>query len=880
MATITGLTAAEVEERKQAGQVNSKTERVTKSYPQIIIDNLCTGFNLLLLILGVALIVTNREPIVIGSFSILQGVAYALAVTGIILLNVIISTVQECKAKRRLDKIALLLTPKVTVLRDGVTSVISQEEIVKDDIIVLSAGDQALVDGELLQESYLEMDESLLTGESHTVRKKVGDTIYSGSYAVVGDGLYRVDAFAQDSFASKIVASAQKQVKKKTPLQMETTTIMVMLMALAILYSLVAAAVFLISGKGIGVVVETVAVILEIVPIALFLLIVISYMIAAIRMADSGVLLQDSSAVESISHVDTVCMDKTGTITTNKLRFHDAVYLDDSDVESAISAYIGSIGGKNRTIEALEGRYGPKQYEAVDEIRFSSERKYSAAKIVVDGKAHSYYMGALSSLGPHMGDTSRIEGIVSDYSSRGLRTVLFAESVSEHDMDPDADIPELKPLAVFAIEDEVRSDCRETIDVFLKNNMDLKVISGDDPATVNALFTIANIPGDRKIVSGDRLAELSSKRQDASDRVAAIKAGVPEGSSTPELDAVQAEFRQADKEYIDCILGTNIFGRMKPDQKEEVIDTLRANGRYVAMVGDGVNDVKSLKKANVGVALESGSGAARGVADMVLVKDNFSALPKALVEGKRTVSGMRNILKIYISRNLVLAILIAMTLIFLNRAPFNPMQNMFYSLFAVGISAFFMSFWAKPSDNSELVLPKVLRYALPTALTIAVFGLIIMAVFDYLMSEGILTFAGYDEYGIEQAASGLVILFLTFCGILQLLVVDPHFRIFSIDGEVHKDWKPLALMALLSVTSILVYNSGVFCTLMSIPAIPIWLQLSMIGLAFVWLLVQHVVLKWNKFTFMEDALESWYLRFLEKNRQKENEKFNKSQSSK
>ncbi|MBR1973212.1 MAG: HAD-IC family P-type ATPase [Candidatus Methanomethylophilaceae archaeon] len=352
MATITGLTAAEVEERKQAGQVNSKTERVTKSYPQIIIDNLCTGFNLLLLILGVALIVTNREPIVIGSFSILQGVAYALAVTGIILLNVIISTVQECKAKRRLDKIALLLTPKVTVLRDGVTSVISQEEIVKDDIIVLSAGDQALVDGELLQESYLEMDESLLTGESHTVRKKVGDTIYSGSYAVVGDGLYRVDAFAQDSFASKIVASAQKQVKKKTPLQMETTTIMVMLMALAILYSLVAAAVFLISGKGIGVVVETVAIILEIVPIALFLLIVISYMIAAIRMADSGVLLQDSSAVESISHVDTVCMDKTGTITTNKLRFHDAVYLDDSDVESAISAYIGSIGGKNRTIES------------------------------------------------------------------------------------------------------------------------------------------------------------------------------------------------------------------------------------------------------------------------------------------------------------------------------------------------------------------------------------------------------------------------------------------------------------------------------------------------------------------------------------------------
>ncbi|MBO5669571.1 MAG: HAD-IC family P-type ATPase, partial [Candidatus Methanomethylophilaceae archaeon] len=527
----------------------------------------------------------------------------------------------------------------------------------------------------------------------------------------------------------------------------------------------------------------------------------------------------------------------------------------------------------------LEGRYEPKQYEAIDEIRFSSERKFSAAKIVIDGKVHIYYMGALSSLGPHMGDTSRIEELVSNYSSKGLRTVLFAESVSDVELESDSDIPELRPLAVFAIEDEVRPDCRETIDVFLKNNMDLKVISGDDPATVDALFTIANIPGERKIVSGDRLAELGSKRQEASDRLASVKSGVADGKTTPELEAVQEEFRQADKEYVDCILETNIFGRMKPDQKEEVIDTLRANGRYVTMVGDGVNDVKSLKKANVSVALESGSGAARGVADMVLVKDNFSALPKALVEGKRTVSGMRNILKIYISRNLVLAILIAMSLIFLNRAPFNPMQNMYYSLFAVGLSAFFMSFWAKPSDNSELVLPKVLRYALPTAFTISIFGLLIMAVFDYLMLEGIFTFDGYDQYGVEQAASGLVVLFLTFCGIFQLLVVDPHFRIFSIDGEVHKDWKPLALMVLLSVTSLLVYNLDASCTLMSIPAIPFWLQLSMIGLAIVWLFVQHITLKWNKFTFMEDALESWYLKFLNKNLQKENERFKESHSS-
>lgn len=853
MATINGLTAAEVEERVSAGQVNSKSERVTKTYPQILIDNLCTGFNLLLLILGLALIATDPHT----------GLINAVAVTGIILMNVIISTLQECKAKRRLDKIALLMTPKVTVLRDGVASIIAQEGIVKDDIIVLAAGDQALVDGTLIQESYLEMDESLLTGESHTVRKKVGDTIYSGSYSVVGDGLYRVEKFADDSFASKIIASAQKQVKKKTPLQMETTTIMLMLMSIAIVYTIIATVVYILVGRGLAEIVKTIAVILEIVPIALFLLIVISYMISAIRMADSGVLLQDSSAVESISHVDTVCMDKTGTITTNKLKFNDVVYLDDSDVDAAISAYIGSIGGKNRTIDALEAKYPGVKCHVYEEIRFSSERKYSAARIEFEGAPRTFYMGALTAIGHRIGDASEIERTIAEYSSGGLRTVIFCESKEDLPLDSDSDIPELKPLAIFAIEDEVRPDCRETIEVFLQHNMDLKVISGDDPATVDALFTIANIPGERKIVSGDKLAELSTRRKNASEALASRNKGTAPSE-------VVSEFMEADRAYTECILETNIFGRMKPDQKEEVIDTLRTNGRYVAMVGDGVNDVKSLKKANVGVALESGSGAARGVAEMVLVKDNFAALPMALVEGKRTVSGMRDILKIYISRNLVLAILIALTLIFLNRAPFTPVQNTFYSFFAVGVSAFFMSFWAKPSDNSDLILPKVLRYALPTALSISVIGVGIMIAFDYIFENAIYTFPGYDRYGVEQATSALLVLFLSFCGIFQLLVVDPQFKLLSIDGTVHKDWKPVILCVVLSITSLIVYNIDIFLGLMTIPSIPLWLQFSMVGLAILWVFLQHLILKWNKFTLFEDIIERWYLKALDKYLAREN----------
>lgn len=863
MATITGLSSAEVTERVKAGQVNSTNTRPTKTYPQILIDNLCTGFNLLLLLLGAALIIT--DPV--------KGLINALAVSGIIFLNVIISTIQECKAKRRLDKIALLLIPKVTVIRDGEPTVVSQEQIVKDDVILLSAGDQALVDGTLLEENYLEMDESLLTGESHTVRKKVGETVYSGSYCVVGDGMYRVEAFGDNSFASKIIASARKPVKKKTPLQMETTTIMLMLMSIAILYSVIATVAYLLTGRSVAEILQVVAVTLEIVPIALFLLIVISYMVSAIRMADSGVLLQDSCAVESISHVDTVCMDKTGTITTNKLKYKEEHLFDDpAYVEASLRAFVGNVGGKNRTIDALEERYPGIHYEKLQEIRFTSENKYSAAKLMIDGKVRTFYMGAFSVLERHMSNAPGMADIVSRCSTMGLRSVVFCEAVDDIDIEASVGFPQLKPLAVYVIEDEVRSDCRETIEVFLENGMDLKVISGDDPVTVDALFTIANIPGERRIVSGDQLAELSARRTSLKARLSnfASSEGV---AKTPSYLAIEKELQEVDAEYNDCILNTNIFGRMKPDQKEEVIDVLRSNGRYVAMVGDGVNDVKSLKRANVGVALESGSGAARGVSEMVLVKDNFAALPKALLEGRRTVSGMRDILKIYISRNFVLAILIAMTLIVFNKPPFNPVQNTFYSVVAVAVSSFFMTFWAKPSDNDDLILPNVLKYAIPTALSIALFGLCIIAVLDIAFMEGYLYFPGFDKYGtFEESTSAALVLFLTFCGVFQLLVVSPYFKLFSLDGVVHKDKRILALIVCLSVIALFCYNFGPTLRLMSVPQLPFWLQIQMVALAFLWLFVQRWIMKWRRIQTLDAGIQRRYLKALESNQRREDEK--------
>ena len=867
---VKGLTSAEVEEHIRRGEINSVEPIVSRSYSDIIVKNVCTTFNLILFILGAILLILD-EPI------------NALAATFVIIFNICIATLQEMKAKRRLDKIALLMRPKVTVIRDDEEKIIDQSEIVKDDVIVLNAGDQALVDGEILEDEYLELDESLLTGESHTVRKHVGDSVYSGSYCITGKGYYRVTAFGENSFASKMLVSAKKYKNKMSPLQIETSAVTKLLMTIAFIFFALLLVLSLIKYHTWEEIEKNVllnlVIVLDIVPIALFLLIVISYMIAAIRMADSDVLLQRSNSVESMSHVNTVCMDKTGTITTNKLIFKEmTTYIEESEAKDIIRLYANSTGSVNKTIEALIKEFGEEQVEAIDEIRFSSERKYSAVKFMYRGEETCIYMGALSSLGRHL-DVD-VSEIINDYSSKGLRTVLLTKgNTKDLYVDGKETIPDLTVVAVIAIEDEVRPDCRETLGVFMENGMDIKVISGDDPHTVDALFTIAEIPGDRKVLSGE------------------------------ELDALEG------REKVDAILETNIFGRMKPDHKEMIIATLKSEGRYVAMVGDGVNDVKSLKMANVGVALQSGSGAARGVADMVLVNDNFGALPKALVEGRRTVSGMRDILKVYLSRNFLLTVLVFFIMFVFASAfeygatPFLPTQATVYAFISVSIPAFLMTLWAQPDESKEAVLPEVMRYAIPTAIVAGAFALIVYLTFYILTMDGFIEFTyttreflmlGWPSYIEGDEAENIVNLFrnydvpyiegvttiddfprdkavarmaevyarnamLLFCmlqGISQLFMVTPYWKCFSIDGHLHKDIKPTLLIFLLYAIVAAVYyivsvNDVAFEWLPLITFPPEYVAV-IIGAVVLWLFTNILVLRKGWLGFITEAVDKWY----------------------
>ncbi len=841
---LTGLTSKEVKERMASGDVNSVEQAVSRTYKDIIVKNVCTTFNLILFGLGAALLILG-EPM------------NAMAATGIILLNVLVATLQEIKAKRRLDKIALLLRPKVTVLRDGEEFEIDQSKIVKDDIIHLEAGDQALVDGELLFAKSLELDESLLTGESSTVRKKEGDEVYSGSFCVTGDGYFKVTKFGADSFASKMLSSAKEYNSKNTPLQMETSAITKLLISIAGVYMVLVVILAIVKAYDLGAIINSAIIVLDIVPIALFLLIVITYMIAAVRMADGGVLLQRSNAVESLSHVDTVCMDKTGTITNNNLVFRELVSFDESqDSKQLIGAFATVTGSKNRTIQAISKEFGNIDCKLLEEIQFSSERKYSAVRIEINGVETSLFMGAWSSLKNKCKDSKNVEELIENASSQGLRNVVFCTANPEPLFDgTDYVMPELKLLAIVNIEDEVRPDCRETIGVFLENGMDLKVISGDNPETVDALFTIAKIPGERKIISGE------------------------------ELDALSGD------EKTKAILETNIFGRMKPDHKQEIISTLKNNGRYVAMVGDGVNDVKSLKEAQVGISMQSGSGATRGVADMVLIDDAFSALPRALVEGRKTVSGMRDILKIYITRNfilafLVFAILIVGGLIGIDAIPLLVIQNLYYAFLTVSVSAFLLAIWAKPTENKGAILPDVLRYALPMALLISFFAMAVYIFFWIGTTEGLISI----QYTAEQLASfgwptltpgdpaiydinriaeinarNAMLVFLVLAGISQLALVAPRWKFMSIDGRIHDDYRPMILMILLFALVCLVYNVPWFCD--NIAFLTIFPPVYAIGLILytvVWFVLARFIMRKFQFKIIVDRTLTWFNKSLDK----------------
>lgn len=692
MHEITGLDELEVRTRRARGEGNDFQLPTSRSLADILRQNVFTLINLVLFSIGAVMVSIGR-------------VDEALASVSLILMNIVVGIVQEVRAKRKLDRIALLTRPKVTVIREGKEQAIDPAELVRGDVVVVRAGDQIVADGILVGSGQIEVDESLLTGESDHIPKKAGDHLLSGSFVVAGTAVYVVRRVGAKSFANTVAAEARSFRVVKTPLQRDVDFVIRLLMLVAMFIGLLLLVSSLLSDIPLMRRVQAAAVIAGLVPNGLFFMVIVAYAMGAVRMVSRGALVQQANSVESLSNVDVLCMDKTGTLTANKIVYHDVLPIGwtREALERALGDFARSATTTTRTTEALLAALGGERRRVLDEVTFSSARKWSALVFSDEQRSGTYVLGAPEMLAPYLEIPFDELPSTRMWVEGGLRVVLFAWNpavIYLHDSAGQPALPALQPIGLVAFRDELRPDARETLAQFAQAGVALKIISGDNPHTVAALARQVGLPAEG-VVSGTELDALSDA----------------------ELARVAEE--------------RSIFGRITPQQKERLVKALRSQGHYVAMIGDGVNDVLSLKKADLGIAMESGSSATRSVADMVLLGDSFAALPQALLEGQRIVSGMRDILRLYLARAVTLVLMIISASVVGVGFPYIPKHITLVALLTIGIPTFAIAVWARPERSRQSLLRSVLHFAFPAGIVTFLFAfLLYVYLFHSIVNNG------------------------------------------------------------------------------------------------------------------------------------------------
>ncbi len=791
MTTYQGLTTDEVTTRRQQGLGNSTHSGGGRSYGDIARANLFSSFNNILFVVGAVLALLGR-----------YNDAFITVIVG--LFNAIISTVQEIRAKRQLDQIAVLARPKVTVVRDGQEQEIAADALVQGDLIRLSSGDQAVVDGHVIGDGSAEMDESLLTGESDLIRKRAGDEILSGSFCVTGALYFEADKVGDESFANKLTAAARTYILSQTPLQSRVNYAIRLLMALAVLMGVLFYVAGFIQNFSFSENVRATAVLIGLVPYGLFLTIAVAYALGAVTIANKGALVQQSNAVESLSNVDVLCMDKTGTLTANRLLLDDVKVLDNGDltaIKAALGDFVHSAATTNTTSSAIAAGIDGTAHIPSDEVAFASSRKWSALAFDTPARRGTYVLGAVEMLTQALPPEAVVEGAllsqaISDLSDEGLRVLLFASNLTVTTLHNGAEepiLPPLTPLALVTLRDELRPLAKEALSQFAALGVQLKIISGDNPQTVAALARQAGFV-DPKLVSGPELAKMS-----------------------PEEVRIAAE-------------DATIFGRISPEQKQQLVDVLIEDGHYVAMMGDGVNDVLSLKKAKLGIAMQSGSNATRNVADMVLLGDSYAALIPALSEGKRIVNGISDATYLLVGRGLSYALIIVAVMMVGLSFPFEPAQ-LGLTTFSVGFPAFMLTLWARPDERREPLLPSMLRFVLPFAIWTMLIAVILYSLSHSQVMGSIesmtippraisffeqvtgLTYgvdADFETMAATLMAQTQLSTFVSLATMLLVLFLQPPFAFFAVWRPVSPDRRPAYLTIALMV---------VFLFLLGIPPV-------------------------------------------------------------
>ena len=657
-----GLTQAEVEARIADGQVNAIQDSSNRSVKDIVMGNTLTFFNFINIVL-LALVLSVRSY---------KNMLFIF----IIIANTLIGIFQEIKAKITLDKLKILTVSHVDVIRDGVKKSITVSELVKDDVILLKSGGQIPADGVIL-DGEVDVNESLLTGESDSIHKTCGSKVLSGSFVTSGKAMCLLTEVGHNCYMEKLSSEAKQFKRYKTELQRNLDTILKFISIIIVPLGIILfAKQYWISGSTYEqAALDTVAAVLGMIPEGLVLLTSVALALGAVRLARRSTLVRELFCIETLARVDTLCLDKTGTITEGHLCVQgEESVKEDVDLEQLMGRMVSARGDENETFQALRQHYKRNQSTNTKLVLpFSSERKFSG--VVFEGEG-TYLMGAYQFIFPQA-DPAVLEKIA-EYASQGLRVLTVAHSPNEM---TDYTLAEDFEIVGFVfMTDVVRKNAPDILSYFEEQGVDLKVISGDDPVTVAAI---------------------------------AARAGLKDADKY-----IDATTIHTDEEMEDAILKYSVFGRVTPKQKQQMVRLLKQNGRTVAMTGDGVNDVLALKDADVSIAMASGSEAAKNTANLVLLNSDFASLPHIVNEGRRVINNIKAAASMFLIKTGFSVLTALLTIIVGQNYPFQPIQLSVINGCAVAIPTMLLQLEPSFQKVNKHFFREVLRMSMPAAITI------------------------------------------------------------------------------------------------------------------------------------------------------------------
>jgi cation-transporting P-type ATPase E len=676
----TGLDQAAVRERIAAGQVNAAPPAAGRTLAQILRANVCTRFNAILGSLFVVVLVIGPPQ------DALFGV--------VLVVNTGIGVFQEVRAKRALDRLAIVTAAQARVIRDGAVASIPVSSVVLDDVLELRPGDQVPVDGTILLAEGIELDEALLTGEAEPAPKDAGDKVLSGSFVVAGAGRIQATGVGGAAYAARLQSQARQFSMIRSELQQGTNQIlrMVTWVLIPVAALLIVSEFFRSHATLRDALRESVAGVVAMVPEGLVLLTSLAFTMGALRLARRRVLVQELAAIEGLARVDVLCVDKTGTLTQPGMRVVEVKTLAgwaSPAIAEAVAALVADDDGHNATMLALGERFGaPPEWTARSRVAFSSARKWSGVSFADHG---TWLLGAPSvlgsggsggSVGSGGGLPAEAAGAVAQAESAGRRVLLLAHSVSPLGGERLPD--DLEPAALLVLAEELRDDTAATVRYLVEQGVTIKVMSGDAPRSVAAI---------------------------------AARAGIPE------LGAPRDGYTLAQDEVGEALASSSVLGRVKPEQKLAGVRALQAAGHVVAMVGDGVNDVQALKQADLGIAMGSGSQASRSVARVVLLDGTFAAIPLMLAEGRRVIANIERVAGLFVTKT-VYAALIALVVGVAGVAyPFFPRHLTIISSLTIGVPGFFLALAAGAPRARPGFTRRVLDFAVPCGVAVAIAAL-------------------------------------------------------------------------------------------------------------------------------------------------------------